>query len=402
MPFASFLHACAHWALWAYLPIQLGGGDPALVGRITALYQLVSALVLLPAGWFTDRWSPRSLCLTGTLLTGLGAALFAVGGHNAMAAVLSGGGSGLFIVSLHALFYKSLEGDHDGARTGIFVAAGLLGYAMGPLIGGQVAQFGLGANATIAAVICAALAALCLRLPTSAPVPVRPMSYLRDLRSPGPLLLVLVIILTSSHGGVEYVGLPAVATELAGLTPRMQGALYAIIGMWTGMLTLGLGRAFDRSPAPVLVLAIGVGVSGTFQGLTGLAFDFGSLVGIRLAHTIGDSLFGFCIALLTAQVFPRARVGGLFALTQFVRTGTMGLFAAGTGALRPVTGLEGVFLLSGLLLVAGSAGFLVYRRDVRRAFGLPADPREEPPVVDPVMEPAVEGSTATSVPPRAR
>lgn len=386
MPFASFLHACAHWALWAYLPIQLGDGDPALVGRIAALYQLVAALVLLPAGWFTDRWSPRSLCVAGTVATGLGAALFAAGGHHALAAVLSGAGSGLFLVSLHALFYKSLEGEHDGARTGAFVAAGLLGYAVGPLLGGQVAHLGLGANASVTAVLSVALAALCLRLPTTEPVPVRPMSYLRDLRSPGPLLLVLVIMLTSSHGGVEYVGLPAVATHHAGLSPRMQGGLYAIIGLWTGLLTLGLGRAFDRSPAPVLLLAVGMAVSGVFQGITGLAYDFGSLVGIRLAHTIGDSLFGFCIALLTAQVFPRARVGGLFALTQFVRTGTMGLFAAGTGALRPVSGLDGVFLLSGLLLVAGGVAFLAFRRDVRLAFGLPAVAEPEP-VVEPAAAP---------------
>lgn len=393
MPFASFLFACAHWALWAYLPIQLGGGDPALVGRITATYQLVSALVLLPAGWFTDRWSPRSLCVTGTVATGLGAALFALGGHHDFAAVLSGAGSGLFLVSLHALFYKSLEGDHDGARTGAFVAAGLLGYAAGPLLGGQVAHLGLAANASVTALLCVALAALCLRLPTTEPVPVKPMSYVRDLRSPGPLLLVLVIILTSSHGGVEYVGLPAVATEHAGLTPRMQGGLYAIIGLWTGMLTLGLGRAFDRSPAPVLLLAVGMALSGVFQGITGLAYDFGSLVGIRLAHTIGDSLFGFCIALLTAQVFPRARVGGLFALTQFVRTATMGLFAAGTGVLRPISGLDGVFLLSGLLLVAGGVVFLAFRRDVRVAFGLPPVP-----TVAPEPDTAVEPAAA---PPRA-
>lgn len=373
MPLASFLFACAHWALWAFLPILLEG-DPALAGRITAIYQLTSAIVLLPAGWFTDRWSPRALCFTGAAFCAAGSAAFSVPDVAALAATLSGIGSGLFLVSLHALVYKRLAETGAGASMGRFVAAGLLGYAAGPLIGGQFAGGGLGVTALVAAALFCALGVVALLLPGSEPVPVRPMAYLADLRSPGPLLLVGVIVLTSSHGGVEYVGLPTVAAEHAGLSPRMQGVFYALTGVWTALLTLRIGRAFDRSPRPVLLLAVGTLISGLFQGLTGLVVGFGSLIAIRLAHTVGDSLFGFCIAMLTSRVFPKARVGGLFALTQFVRTATMGVSAAGTGALEPHGGIPGVFALSGLLLVGGGLTIALFRRDVRRMVGLPPEP----------------------------
>lgn len=381
MPLVYFLYSCGVWVFWAWVPLLLrdSGLPPARVGDLVGLHQASAALALLPIGWLSDRWSPRALCTGGAALlvlacAAVGASGLAGGGGALLVPgmVALGCGGSVFLVSINALFYKRLDVLAQGAGVGRFISGGLLGYASGPALGAACAVFGLPGAGFGAAAVFAATFLACRSLPSTEPLPVRLGEYVRDLTRPGALILLSSIAVFASHSGVEFVGLPLVAADCAGLDKLRQAVFYAVIGLWTSFLTARIGRRFDRTPRPVLLLVAGIAVSGVFQGLTGLAAGLGSLLGIRLAHTVGDSLFIVLSAILTAKVFPQARVGGLFALTQFVRQGTMAFSSGAGGHLDGAFGHVALFAASGAVQVASAGIFLGLRRRLRRAVGLSA------------------------------
>ncbi len=129
------------WMVLAFIPIYLTdlGFSHLQIGILISTFPLASLILMFPFGIFSDRLSPKKLIIVGFAMM----AIFFLGlryaggfwSHLALF-VLAGTGGALFRVSLFSLYYKFLGEQNKGAKLGIFMGVGLLGYGLGPFVGG--------------------------------------------------------------------------------------------------------------------------------------------------------------------------------------------------------------------------------------------------------------------------
>lgn len=143
-------------ALWGLLPIVLAARGLPIdrIGVIVALYPALWAVSQLYFGPLSDRVGRRALITGGLAVQALGVGVFAVGGaylHYLGAAVLAGLGTGMVYPTLLA-FVSDLAGpEWRASALGVYRLWRDLGYAVGALSAGAVAD-ALGAPAAISAV----------------------------------------------------------------------------------------------------------------------------------------------------------------------------------------------------------------------------------------------------------
>lgn len=143
-------------ALWGLLPIVLAARDLGIdrIGVVVALYPGVWAMSQLYFGPLSDRIGRRGLISVGLVLQGLGVGIFGVGTsfvHYLAAAVTAGLGTGMVYPTLLA-FVSDLSGaEWRASALGVYRFWRDLGYAVGALSAGLVAD-ALGAPAALGAV----------------------------------------------------------------------------------------------------------------------------------------------------------------------------------------------------------------------------------------------------------
>lgn len=132
--------------LWGLLPILLVARGSSLrqVALITSLYPAVWAISQLVFGPLSDRSGRRPLIVGGLLLQGAGVAGFAVAGGvfpaHLVAAGLAGLGTGMAYPVLLALVSESAPSSWRASALGIYRAWRDLGYAVGAVGAGMLAD----------------------------------------------------------------------------------------------------------------------------------------------------------------------------------------------------------------------------------------------------------------------
>jgi MFS family permease len=94
-------------------------------------------------GALADRFSPRSLTTLGALITALSAFLCAVASSFAWLVayrVIEGIGSAFYVITIMALFARTVSPEQMGKAMGFYQSMILLGVSFGPTIGGVVAE----------------------------------------------------------------------------------------------------------------------------------------------------------------------------------------------------------------------------------------------------------------------
>ena len=143
-------------ALWGLLPIVLAARGLGIdrIGVVVALYPGVWAISQLYFGPLSDRIGRRGLITAGLVLQGFGVGIFGVGTsylHYLAAAVTAGLGTGMVYPTLLA-FVSDLSGaEWRASALGVYRLWRDLGYAVGALSAGLVAD-ALGAPAALSAV----------------------------------------------------------------------------------------------------------------------------------------------------------------------------------------------------------------------------------------------------------
>ena len=131
------------WAILAYIPIYFTdlGFSHFEISILLSIFPLVSLVLMLPFGIFSDKLSPKKLVIISLVLF----AAFLLGLRQTegfwsllFLFIIGGIGDSLFRISNMSLYYKTLGDTNKGKKLGFFMGFGLLGYGIGPLLGGYL------------------------------------------------------------------------------------------------------------------------------------------------------------------------------------------------------------------------------------------------------------------------
>ena len=339
-------------ALWAGVLI---GVAPLLAGLLAPLW-----------GRLADRHGPKRMAVLAlggyVVLLALSAAVTSVGQLLALRI-----GVGLFggIGPLGLAMATSLAPrEHTGRAVGTIQAAQILSAAVGPLMGGFLADaVGIRWTFLATAALCAGalvLVSLCYQEPPPAPSAAAPRSpFAEVLRLPGTAMLLAVLFLVNFIGRsftpilplyVEGLGVPASRVALAtGLLISLYSVAAALSAAWLGRVSR------HRSPRALLVATL-VGGAVTVLPMA-VVHSFGWL--LALAVLLGLASGGSLTLCYT--------MGGLM-VPEGIRTTAFGFFSGAAlfgGAISPsVAGLlarwdlRGIYYLDTFLFVALTVALL--------------------------------------------
>jgi len=340
-----------------YLPLYLKnlGLPDERIGILIGVFSLTTLFLVAFFGLLSDKFSPRRLLQLGVVLflVCLSGLYFLPAFINIFILLIIGGsGSTLYLVSLYSLYYKHLKLKRRGKSIGMFFLSAHFGFGLGPLLGGFISRYGSGAVIfAVGAGIMFLLFLITFALPDTAPLRFSLAKYKNDLKRKEVFLLVLIVFIMGIHFGAERVTNSLFMREDIGLTIWQIGQIFFFLGIWLGIFSLISGHLFDRNKGTIVLLSLGLFLSGGFQILTSLADSYLSMLLIRLAHTVGDAFIILSLGLLVSFLFPHKRMGGNFGFLVTVRTGGMFLGALISGILNGNFGYKPSFIFSGLLVV---------------------------------------------------
>lgn len=381
--FVSLLTDVSSESVAAILPLYLAvvvGLSPAAYGVVEGLYQGVSALVRLGAGWAADRTGrPKWVAVAGYGASAATRVLLPVAsGLAAISAVITLDrlGKGVRTAPRDAMITADADPEHLGRAFGVHRSLDAVGAFLGPVLAFVVLWFIPGGYRSVMVVSLAfavlGLALLVLFVPARAGVPPtapvapdvaeeRPRVRWRDVPTPALLRVSVVAgllgLLTVGDGFVYLVLL-----ESGGFAAHWFPVLYVGTSAAYLALALPVGRLADRlGRSRVLVLGhlalAAAYVAATL--LTGASVVVGTLATVLLLGLFYAATDGVLAAVAGAAVPARVRASGI-ALAQTAVAVARLLAAVGFGIVwllvGPTVGLLGV---AALLVLAVPVGLRV-------------------------------------------
>jgi len=358
------------WAVLSFITIYWidKGFTHMMVGVLMAIFPLTSLIFMIPFGIIVDRTSPKRLVIISQLIFSLSIAGLIIAGDFWMTLIfliIGGTGYSLFNNSLPALYYKILGSDFRGLKLGIFNASILIGYGMGPFIGGYL----LTAH-DMNAIFIFALSGLPVMLLLSAFLPdvagtgVKISDYRADLTSRSVVIFLFLVFAFSLHAGAEQSSFSLFLNKDIGLNKESVGMIYLIHASVMAVFSIINGYIGDRfnarGRALSTLLYIGTAISGLTNIMLFFTFNFGTVLATRLSHAVGDSLTMVTRSLIVTNLFVSARMGGnLGAITTTVTLGTL----VGSLISGAVPGYVSGFLISGTVAILAVILAVIARPD---------------------------------------
>lgn len=322
----------------------------------------------MAGGWLADRYTIRAVAILGCVIT-LVASLYLgfAGSLGALVAgrVVQGGGAGIYLTAAVAAIIAISPQDQVGKYVGTYQGIGLIGFSLGPTVGGTAAHFaGLRAPFFVyAAVMLVGVGVAWFALPrrslaaaskVAADEPSDFRAFARAARS-RPFLVVLAVatLVFWVRSGIRNNLVPLFADGHLQMSEVAIGTMLSV-GAVCNVVTVGhAGRSLDRGRRPVIIW-------GTFAtGLTTLAIGFLTEPWLLL---IGSSLLS--VATGYASVAPTVVTADVMAPA--VRGRAVGVLRMATdlglmvgpimaGALSDRIGLQGAFVASGSAVIVLAA-----------------------------------------------
>jgi MFS family permease len=318
-----------------YIPIYLidRGFSHLEVGILISFFPLTSLLLIFPFGIFADRLSPKKLVIAGLAIF----AIFLLGLRGVsgfwgflLLFFIGGIGGSLFRISLSALYYKFLGETNKGMKLGIFTGFMLLGYGLGPLVGGNLSmRLDMDSLLLVALFVLLVPLFLSLFLEDAKPTKFHFGAYRKDILRKEVIILAALVCLLATHLGAEQTSLSLFLKYDAGLPNNLIGLMFGLIGITISTLAIINGFVTDkvavrgRGLAPLLYLGM------LFSGLCNIFMliprAFASVLTLRLFHVLGDSTFMVSQRVTVSNLFLTERIGGSLGLLEAMNT--LGIFA---------------------------------------------------------------------------
>lgn len=360
----SFTFTSIYWMLLSFLPERLKelGIANQDIGLVVGIYSASALLLVLPLGLLSDGISPKRILLLGGVATWshiLGLQLAAETWQFLLLASLGGLGWASFQVVLYALYLKVISAEGRGRKIGLFHAGQFLGFGFGPMLAGALWDRMAYSQALFFALAAAILLNVCLiGLPDSAPISFDWKGYRKDLTQGKAILFLGIYFLFATHYGVEQTSHTLFMRRELAFTSEEIGLSYFATGIWMGFLAPIAGYRFDLKRNLFQLLAFGLFCSGAFQMGTAWVHDLSGMIILRLLHTLGDTPVILAFGIMSAEFFPKGRMGGNFAVVYAVRI--LGSFAGSViaGSTANIVGYGGTFLYNGIFLLIATCCIL--------------------------------------------
>jgi MFS family permease len=323
-------------------------------------------------GALADRMSPRLLTTIGALVTAVSALLCAGASSFAWLVVyraVEGVGSAFYVITIMALFARTVGPEQMGKAMGFYQSMILLGVSFGPTIGGVVAEiWGLRAPFYIMSLFGLLVAALTWRLVTTEvrdahekAVPRPPLvAVARHVSSRTFLyILLLTFFVFAVRAGTRSNLIPLFGGERGGLRASAIGLVLSASAFANFVVLFHAGTLLDRrgrqriavpTLAVTALICFGFALSPGFANLllmsTGLGVSLGYLAPAPAA--------------MTADVTPREMLGAVIGVYRMA--GDLGLLLGpvALGALATRFGFEAAFGAAGCFALGTLAfGFSV-------------------------------------------
>jgi len=343
---------------FVFLPAYLkkrGIPDP-VIGTVFGAYSISTLLLMLPLGILSDRISPKRILLCGGLiicLHMLGLQQATRIWHFIVLGICGGMGWTIFQIVLLALFLKVIDEQNRGIKIAAYSTGLFLGIAVGPLVAGMLwGEVDYLRLLTFAACGSLILIICVTGLEDSPPIAFKLEEYRNDIKQPHVFLFLLICFVYATHLGVEHTAFTLLMKQDLGFSDKAVGLVFFTVGVWMALISPLAGRRFDVRQNPSHLLIFGLMASGVFQVATALVGNLYSMMLVRILHTMGDTPVYLSIGILTSIFFPQRRMGGNSAAVYTVRT--LGIFTGNitAGLAIPWIGYRGVFVGSGLFVVA--------------------------------------------------
>lgn len=367
----------AYYAVRGGLPVELVDtlGSFEATGGVMAVFGLASTVAALLAGIAVDLAGARRMAITGAALLAVGPVALLLPGTATLYAGLGlvAAGKGLVqigILALVAELYAESDQRRDAGFT-LFWLGVNGGAAIGPLGGGMVAMhLGFDGSLTAAAAI-AAIGALALVRARRPPVPpASPAPWVgRALGTVAALLLVTVAYGMTAHMASLFAALSGSHDgQHTALDPESRILVFAIVfGATTFLLPpalawlwLRLGPRGPSSPAKILLgtLLASVVVLLLFTLPLGDRMGGDSLWSSALAAVPDLLIMPIALSLVTLVAPPRLR-GTALGLWYGLSLAAGVVVAPVQGALQELDAGTLAFLLPGITIAAGAAGYAI-------------------------------------------
>lgn len=376
--FVSLLTDISSESVSAILPLYLTavvGLSPMAYGFVDGLYQGVSALVRIAAGWGADRSGhPKWVAVVGYGLSMVARffLLFA-SGLTAIAGVISADriGKGIRTAPRDAMIAAETDPEHLGRAFGVHRALDTLGAAIGPVIAFAVLWAipdGYGTVMVISlgfAVLGVAL--LGLLVPSSAGqvrATAEPRAPYRFREALTPHLRLLLVVagalgLLTVGDGFIYLAL----LDSGGFATHWFPVLYVGTNVVYLLLAVPLGRLGDRVGRPRLLVVGHLALAAAYVcAAVPFAGAASTLLALALLGTFYAATDGVLAAVAGRLVPEQVRASGIASAQTVVALARMGS-AAGFGLLWFAMGPQAAMLLvAALVLVAVPAALFAVRR----------------------------------------
>jgi MFS transporter, DHA1 family, multidrug resistance protein len=315
-------------------------------------------------GRLADRTSPRLLATIGALVTAVSALASGLAESFAWLVVyrvLEGVGSALYVITIMALFARTVPPARMGKAMGFYQSQILLGVTFGPTLGGVVAElWGMRAPFFVMAAIGLVVAAITYA-GVSPEVPrasgeghERPSTakLLRHVTSrPFLFVLALTFLVFGLRAGLRTNLIPLFGGELGGLGETAIGIVLSASAFTNFVVLWHAGSLLDRRgrlrvALPALLVA----------ALSSAAFAISpSFPNLLLASLVLGAAFGYLApapAAMAADLTPPAMMGGMIGIYRM--GGDLGLLVGPVtlGLVAERYGFEVAFVASGALALA--------------------------------------------------
>jgi DHA1 family multidrug resistance protein-like MFS transporter len=363
------------------------GVGTAAVGLTLSTFALARLLLNVPLGAASDRYGRRLLLIGGPLVTALGmiGSGFALNIGQLLAwRFVAGAGSGMYMTGAQIYLVDISTPENRARFIGTNQGALLLGTAIGPAIGGAIAQF-FGLRAPFWFVGIGALAAAFYswaRLPETrgpaerhadaearrararagGPPPERRlwwrMMRSRDFAAVSLITMAVFFTRTASRNTL----MPVMASARLGMTAGALGAVFTLMSVVNMVLIAPASMVADRFGRKWAIVPSGLLMAGSLLVLGG-AHGYGPLLLGAVLLSVGTGFAGPAPAAYAADIAPPELRG--LAMGLYRSSGDIGFLIGPPllGALADATTFAWGFTANAILLAVAALFFLVMARE---------------------------------------
>lgn len=377
MLFTVFVDLIGFGIIIPLLPFYTGsvGGGPAVLGLLIAAFFAMQFLFSPVLGRLSDRVGRRPVLIGTLVLATVGHLTLSIAGSLVLlftARILAGIASGNLSVA-QAYIADRTRPEERARGMGLIGAAFGVGFAIGPVIGGTFAPFGLGVPALAAAALAATnLVLAALFLPESL-IPElrretgkqRPTNFREAVRRPSIRALLATFFVVSFSFSTVPVAFPSLGITYFGLGTTELALIFVYIGVISIVVGSAAGRLARRVGEERLV------ATGTFAMMAGLAIV--PLIPNLSVYVLTTGIFATGVAIafplvpsLVSKRTPPQEQGAILGITQAFGSLARVPGPLVAGFLYEQLNPAAPFLLGAALMGLGFAMALLVYRESRR------------------------------------